>query len=389
MTFRILRVLLRETNKFLVIPMKFRFSYLILLIVIATLGSCQMGRFIYYNFADITDYKIFPKRELHSNTEKFTFQTTDKGRFPKTLTTGKENKVVPFESFLEEHNTVAFLIIRNDTIQYEKYFNKYKQSDVIASFSMAKSVTSILIGCAIDDGLIKSVEEPVIQYIPELAKNGFSDLKIIHLLQMTSGIQFNESYVNPFGDAASIYYGRNLDKEIKHFKRKCAPGVEFEYKSGDPQILGLLLQRALKGKSITEYLQEKLWTPLGMEYDASWSIDKKSNGLEKTFCCINARARDFAKIGRLYLNKGKWNGKQIVSEKWVTESTKVDTSNGSAKYYQYQWWLPSPNGDFMAQGILGQYVYVNPAKNLILVRLGKSDGGVNWQGMFLSFAKAL
>ncbi len=205
---------------------------------------------------------------------------------------------------------------------------------------------------------------------------------------MTSGIKFNESYANPFGDAASFYYGLNLRKEIGKMKLKTEPGKQFEYVSGNTQLLGLVLERSLKDKTITSYLQEKIWTPLGMEYDASWSIDRKKNGLEKTFCCLNARARDFAKIGRLYKNKGNWNGKQIVSQRWVEESTKLDTSEGSANFYQYQWWLPTPNEDFMAEGILGQFVYVNPTKDLIIVRLGKKEGKADWWTIFTSLAKA-
>ena len=199
---------------------------------------------------------------------------------------------------------------------------------------------------------------------------------------MTSGIDFSESYINPFGEAASFYYGRNLKREIAKLKLKRAPGVTFEYVSGNTQLLGSVLEGALKEKTITQYFQEKIWTPLGMEYDASWSIDKKKDGSEKTFCCLNARARDFAKIGRLYLNKGNWNGKQIVSKKWVEESTKVDRSEGSYAYYQYQWWLPTDEGDYMAQGILGQYVYVNPANNTIIVRLGKNYGKIEWEDLF-------
>lgn len=165
------------------------------------------------------------------------------------------------------------------------------------------------------------------------------------------------------------------------------PGKKFEYSSGDSQLLGLILERSLKGTTVTSYLQEKLWTPLGMEFDASWSIDRKNNGLEKTFCCINARARDYAKLGKLYKNKGKWNGKQIVSEKWITQSTQKDTTEGSVSYYQYQWWLPTPNEDFMAQGILGQYIYVHPTKDLIIVRLGKKNGNADWWSIFTSLAK--
>ncbi len=355
---------------------------LVLFIASTLLTSCQLGRFVFYNFADIKDHKIFDSRPLIATTPPFNFQTTNSGKFPKGL------KGISFDKYLEDNKTVAFLIIRNDTIQYEKYFKGYDKQSIVPSFSMAKSVTSILIGCAFDEGLIKSVEEPITTYIPELSKNGFDKVAIKHLLQMTSGIKFNESYFNPFGDAASFYYGLNLRKKLGKMKLKTEPGKRFEYVSGNTQLLGLVLERALKSKTITSYLQEKIWTPLGMEYDASWSIDRKKNGLEKTFCCINARARDFAKIGRLYCNKGNWNGKQIVSQKWVEASTKLDTTEGSVNYYQYQWWLPTPNEDFMAEGFLGQFIYVNPSKNLIIVRLGKNVGKADWWSVFTSLAKA-
>lgn len=346
--------------------------------------SCKLGRFVVYNFADIKDYKKFPSRPLTAGETKFLFDSTAKGKYPKELMMG--GKSLPFDTVLKENNTVAFLVIRNDTIQYEKYFNGYERESIVPSFSMAKSITSILIGCAIDDGLIQSVDEPITNYLPELKKNGFEKVTLKHILQMTSGLDFSESYYNPFGEAASFYYGLNLKREVAKLKLKAQPGTQFEYVSGNTQLLGSVLQKALKGKTITQYFQEKLWTPLEMEYDGSWSLDKEKDGTEKTFCCVNARARDFAKIGRLYLNKGKWNGKQIVSEKWITESTTVDTTAGGVDYYKYQWWLPTTTGDFMAQGILGQFIYVNPAKNLIIVRLGKNSGSINWEGLFVAMA---
>ncbi|WP_442588594.1 serine hydrolase domain-containing protein [Pedobacter sp. AW31-3R] len=359
----------------------------LLLLIFMTFNSCKVSRFVVYNFADINDYKKFPSHALQHGGEKFLFHTSAQEKGPKKITVeGKEP--VPFEKYLEDNNTVAFMVIHNDTIQYEKYFKGYDKTSIVPSFSMAKSVTSILIGCAIDEGLIKSVQEPITNYIPELKKNGFEKVSIEHVLQMTSGIDFNEGYANPFGEVANFYYGRNLRKALLKLKLKREPGKQFEYVSGNPQLLGLILERVLKGRTITEYMQEKLWQPLGMEYDGSWSTDKKKNGMEKTFCCINARARDFAKIGRLYLNKGNWNGRQIVSESWVKQSTKVDTTKGSASYYQYQWWLPTQRGDFMAQGILGQYIYVNPAKNLVIVRLGKNKGKADWGDVFVGLAAA-
>lgn len=249
----------------------YRISLIIIISIVFT--SCKLGRFVVYNFADIKDYKKFPSRTLTSNEAKFKFNSTSKGKYPDTLKLG--NKSVAFDKVLEDNKTVAFLIIKNDTIQYEKYFKGYNQESIIPSFSMAKSVTSILIGCAIDEGLIKSIDEPIINYIPELKKNGFEKVTIKHLLQMTSALKFSESYINPFGEAASFYYGKNLKREISKLKLKGTPGEKTEYVSGNTQLLGLVLERALKGKTITEYFQEKLWTPLEMEYDGSWSIDKK------------------------------------------------------------------------------------------------------------------
>jgi CubicO group peptidase (beta-lactamase class C family) len=349
---------------------------------------------VWYGKVDLNDYKIFPSRELYANnTGNFVFSKPDTNNIDIELDQiiQKYNWLIEtrgigeypldesqesFESYIKSKETVAFLIIRRDTILYEKYFDDYMQASVIPSFSMAKSFTSILIGCAIDDGFIKSVDEPITTYVPELKKHGFDKVTIKNLLQMTSGIDFKESYINPFGDVAKLYYGTNLRKQVSRFKLKSEPGEKFNYNSGDSQLLGLVLERALNNQNITHYMQVKIWSPLGMEYNGSWSLDKKKNGLEKTYCCLNASAIDFAKIGRLYLNKGNWNGQQIISEQWVNESTKIDTSNGSIDYYQYNWYVSRES--FEAVGLLGQMLYVNPSKELIIVRLGKDRKNIRW-----------
>lgn len=360
-------------------------SFILLVVFMLTmLSSCKFGRYVWYNFADIHDYKIFPKRELQASTKPFSFYTANKELVPSNRT--YEEVEVSYDDFLNRTKSVAFLVIRNDSILYERYFDDYDTASIVPSFSMAKSVTSMLIGCAIDDGLIGSVHDPVSKYVPEMAKNGFDKVTLEHLLQMTSGLKFNEGYYNPFGEVATFYYGLGLRKSTENLKLEAAPGTRFAYASGNTQILGLVLDRVLAGKSITDYLHEKIWQPIGMEYAASWSIDQKKNGLEKTFCCLNARARDFAKLGRLYLHQGNWEGKQLVPADWVRESTKVDSSSGSSKYYQYQWWLPTQNGDFMAQGILGQYIYVNPQKNLVIVRLGHKVSA-NWRKEFVRLSE--
>jgi CubicO group peptidase (beta-lactamase class C family) len=257
---------------------------------------------------------------------------------------------------------------------YENYFNEYEESSIVNSFSMAKSVLSILVGCAVDEGKIKSINEPVTSYLTNLEDGKFKNVTIAHLLNMTSGLAFSESYTNPFGDAATFYYGTNLTKAVNKMNVLNAPGTRFKYSSGDSQVLGMVLDAALKDVTISEYLETKIWKPLGMEYEATWSLDRKKNGVEKTFCCLNARARDFAKLGRLYLKKGNWNGTQIVSKEWVENSTKIDSTGGNVGYYQHQWWINEKDNSYEAEGILGQHLYVNPEKNVIIVRLGEKVG---------------
>jgi CubicO group peptidase (beta-lactamase class C family) len=357
--------------------------FVIALFAITALNGCHVGRFFVYNFANISDHKKFPNRALTASDAPFRFYEASVSKGPKEIE--YKGKTMSFEDYLEKQGTVAFLIIRRDTILYEKYFSGYEQSDVVASFSMAKSVTSMLIGCAIQDGLISSVEDPITKYLPMMKDQKMSKVKIKHLLQMTSGIDFKESYINPFGQAAKFYYGRQLERYCEKLKCKDEPGTKFNYVSGDTQLLGMILQQVLKEKSITQYFDEKIWSKLGMEFSGSWSTDKK-DGIEKTFCCINARARDFAKLGRLYLKKGEWQGQQLVPRSWVEVSTKVDEQEGSVWFYQYQWWIPNKTGAFMAEGILGQFVYVDPNKEMIIVRLGKNDGNADWWGIFNALA---
>lgn len=361
--------------------LKISFLFLIFSLLFS---SCYLSRLAVYNYADIKDYKKFEKRTIKANGQKF--------QFAKSTSEKKPNHAdgIDFDKYLEKNNTVGFMVIQNDSIQYERYFHGYDKESVVISMSITKSIVSILIGCAIDEGLIQSINEPVTNYIPELKKNGFDKVTIKHLLQMTSGIDFNDNYANPLSEASTFYYGFNLKKKVQNMKLAYEPGTKFKYASGNSQMLGYIIDRALKGKkSISEYLQEKIWTPLGMEYDGYWSIDQEKNGLEKTFCCLDGRVRDFAKIGRLYLNKGIWNGKQIISKKWVEESTKIETTEGSVNYYQYQWWKLNPQSDFTAAGHLGQFVYVNPEKNLLIIRFGKNYGKIGekaWEKLLISVA---
>jgi CubicO group peptidase (beta-lactamase class C family) len=360
--------------------MKKIISLFVLFGAITLLSGCKIGRYFWYNFSNITDYKIFPSRPLHGSTQPFRFIDAQRNSSIEDKLRIKDHAGVStsMKTFLENSPTVAFLIIRNDSLLYERYQNDYDTASIVGSFSMAKSYVSALIGIAIGEGKIKSENDPVVNYLPELKdKYNWNNVTIHHVLHMASGVKFSEGYSSPFSGAASFYYGRTLRKSIAKLKTEKGPMEGFDYKSVNTEILGLIIERAT-GKSLTEYLDEKIWRPLQMEYDASWSIDRKHNGLEKAFCCINARARDFAKFGRLYLNGGNWNGQTIVPNEWVKLCLKPNDEKGAADYYNRQWWIGPKEGDFAAIGHLGQYIYVLPAKNLIVVRLGTSRAKEEW-----------
>lgn len=393
--------------------------FTLFLIISVVFSSCHVGRFFLWNFADIRDDKKFPAHEIKSSTSPFYFAKGQSGSLKLPRYIHSKNDSLSFEEQLEKDGTVAFLVIRNDSILFEKYYNQYDANSIVPSFSVAKSFVSALVGIAVDEGKITSIHDPITKYLPELKDPGYSRITIEHLLQMRSGIRFNESYVNPFGDAAKYYYGRNLKRYLIKQSLAQDPDKSFDYISINTQLLGWIVERAT-GKTLAAYLEEKIWQPLGMETTASWSIDSKKHQQAKAFCCLNARAIDFAKFGRLYLKKGDWQGRQIISQAWVDSSlTLKDYSN--YYIYSYQWWhtrdfrpqtdsLPiegthhilnirknntdkgsrtiiTPSGDFYAEGHLGQFIYVYPEKNIIIVRLGKKYGITPWAELFKEIAR--
>ena len=369
--------------------------FLFLSIAFCLFSSCHVGRFFIYNFADIRDYKKFPKVDISKQGQPFLFSSKDDRdsvKLPSSITVKKTE--YGFKPFLDKTKTVAFIVIRNDTILYQYYGQGYKESSIVPSFSMAKSFVSMLLGIAIDEGAIKDVHEPITKYLPELRGAGFYKITIEDLLNMRSGIRFNEGYLNPFGDVAKYYYGLNLSKYIKKLKIESAPDEVFKYKSVNSQLLAMIVERAVH-KPLADYMEEKVWRYIGAEYDASWSIDSKKDSEVKGFCCFNARARDFAKIGRLYLHNGNWNGKQVVPEKWVKQS--LDLKGKKNTFYSYQWWHTldrdennrvRPANDFYADGLLGQFIYVYPGKNIVIVRLGKKEGLQGWPTLMKEIARA-
>ena len=363
-------------------------------------------RILRWGNADVYDYQKFPNRPLSASSTPFHFAEDSQEEQVRALFESTSN-IDDFDTFLADKGTQAFIVIHNDTIIYEEYFNGTQRDSLVTSFSIAKSFTSALIGIAIDEGYIGSVNDPIVKYLPELSHRDprFDKITIRHLLMMSSGIKYVEF---PFfnGDDAKTYYYPNLRQlALEQTEIVADPGRTWLYNNYHPLLLGLIIERAT-GKTVTAYLQEKIWGPVGMEFDGSWSTDSDASGFEKMESGINAHAIDFAKFGRLYLNNGNWEGKQIIPSAWVIESTQppvnIDTApyfptddffaagNG---YYAYMWWgirHGENDHDFIALGNHGQFIYVSPSQKLIIVRNGERYGieAAQWIDMFYKFAGA-
>lgn len=342
---------------------------LLLLIVVANVvilvtGNSYIYKTLIYQQVGIDDFGLFENRIVESGSPV----DIPKGRCEMKLSES-------FRNFLLEKETTAFLVLENDSVIYEEYWDGYGPDTISGSFSVAKTIVSIMIGIAIDEGKIKSVKQKVSDFLPEFSEGLKSELTIEHLLTMTAGFDWNEAYANLFSPTTKAYYGNNLRKMVDELDIKVKPGTLHEYQSINQVVLAIILEKAT-GKTLSEYTSEKLWKPLGASHDALWSLDQ-TDGLEKAYCCFNSNARDFSRIGSLYLHKGELNGKRIVSEEFVKESVKAinipDETGTLCNYYGYSWWISKAAGYdfFYARGILGQYVIVVPELNMVIVRLGR------------------
>jgi CubicO group peptidase (beta-lactamase class C family) len=355
-------------------------------IISITLWLISSCRPIIYNTPDLADYNIFPYRIIKNSPESVFY-------FPKSDTSHNLGKLiytsyssllpndVPLDEYVEGSKTAALIIIRNDTILYERYNKKYQENSIFNTFSVTKAFITTLVGIAIDEGKIKNVDQSITDYIPELLeKEGFSEITIRHLLDHTSGIKFSDARYNPFSDNARYYYTRNLRKLVLKAELYVSPGVETHYSSVNMQLLALILERAT-GTTLSSYLQEKIWQRIGMEYDATWSLDnKRENSFEKGFSCLNCTAIDLAKLGRLYLNNGVSDNKHILPQSFINEATKRGANDGSCLDFHYNFRLgPKQYGSYYARGLYGQLIYIYPKENIIIVRVGEKDRKYNPQ----------
>ena len=274
--------------------------------------------------------------------------------------------------------TVAYVVIKNDSIIFEEYWNGYSADSSSNSFSMAKSWISTLVGIAIKEGKIESINQKACDFLPEFCEGDNSKITIKHLLTMSSGLDWDEDYHDPLGQTAEAYFAPNLKKQMMRLKAVEPPGEIFKYHSSCSQLLAFIVESAT-GQSVNEYTSEKLWKPMGAKHPALWNTDTK-RGDEKAFCCINSNARDFARLGKLYMNQGNWNGTQLLDSNYVKEATSVsnllDEDGNKNVNYGYQFWIANRKGldVYYTRGLWGQYVICIPEKDMIIVRLGGNYG---------------
>jgi CubicO group peptidase (beta-lactamase class C family) len=280
--------------------------------------------------------------------------------------------------FLDEVETTGLLILKDGQTVFEEYWRGNDATTQSVSFSVVKSFVSALMGIAMEEGAIGSVEEPVTKYAPELAGSAYDGVRIKDVLQMSSGARWDETYSDPQSDinrfGRLLVSGTSLDAFAASCRPERKPGTYNRYNSTDTHVIGMVVRNAT-GRSLSDYLREKLWEPLGMEADAFWVVD--NTGAEFAGGGLNAVLRDYAKLGQLYLNGGDWHGRQVVPAEWVKASVTPDAPHVTPGVresallpsgYGYQWWVPNDSGVYSAIGIYGQYIYVDPNRRVVIAK---------------------
>lgn len=385
----------------------FALAVLALLAALIAYPAEYVYRTIRWGDSDTGDIDRFPARPAAASPAPFRFaERPDDARVRAAFAAAFPGESL--DSWLEATGTRAFVVVRDDTIIYERYFGGARRDTLLTSFSVAKSFASALVGIAIAEGRIGSAADPVTKYVPELAARDprFARVTIRDLLSMSSGLAYTE-YPFLTSDGAKTYYFPDLRYvALQKSQVERAPAERFHYNNYNPLLLGLVLERTT-GKSVTAYLEEKIWKPIGMQFAGSWSLDSERSGFEKMESGLNAAAIDYAKLGRLYLRRGEWDGRQIVPAEWVDASTRDAAPRdrtahyadspamlAAGAYYGLFWWgwlRDDGMRDFLAAGNHGQFIFVSPPRNLVIVRLGTGYGVPypEWGRMFRALAQGL
>ncbi len=322
-----------------------------------------------YTTAYLEDYKEFDNVKIENDVPQ---------PWPKHKDYNSVTETERLQKYNEAYGAIAYVIIKNDSIWFENYYDGFDENSKTNSFSMAKSYVSGLMGKAIEEGYIKSLDQPVSDFFPEFSEGPAAKLTVGDLSSMASGTNWDEKYYSPLSITTRAYFDDDLEKVILGLKVVNEPGQAYKYSSGDTQLLAMVIEKAT-GKKLYDYLTESFWKPLGSENETLWQVDSKEHDLVKAYCCIASNAKDFARFGKLYKDHGKWKGEQLLDSAFVAKS--ITPRFAESPQYGYGFWMQKRDGKsfFMMRGHLGQYVIVEPEDNIIIVRLGhqKSPDAAN------------
>lgn len=354
-------------------------------------SSCLYSRIMYFGQPSLSSPSYFARRVVAA-TAPVPLRASER-EATIGITASSRTSYRSFDELLEQNHTRAFLVVRDDVIVYERYFGGVSRTTQLPSYSMSKTFAAALIGCALEDGVLGSLDDRLVSYVPELAaKPGYGDITLEHLLRMTSGIDFVEdSYAG-----GALYYTTDLRARMHAYDVKWPAGSHYLYGSVSMQLLWEAMNRRLAGKSVARYFEERVWSRIGAEHAAAWSLDSASSGIEKLFGGFSATTRDHARVGLLYLHGGEMNGLAVLTPEWVRESLTLDpvagvvqTTDGNVRRGKYQWFWSLDGRSYFAKGYRGQYVFVIPDKRTVFVRFGDEYGDVAWPALFEQIADGL
>jgi CubicO group peptidase (beta-lactamase class C family) len=356
---------------------------LVFLVAYAVLASAGWVTLVTVMFGDRAETfgsldSFYPHATVEASDQVWEL-SADEREIPETFT--HEGTTIETTSHLEATGTTGLIVAHNETIVHESYYQGYDESSRATSWSASKSITSALAGIAIEEGHIDSVDDPVSKYVTELEGSTYGDVTVRQLLTMSSGIEWEESG-SPTSELTQLFpdaygSGQSWRDQMGQYDRAFTPGQYHRYASADTIVLSLVIQDAT-GQSLSEYLETRIWQPAGMEGDATWMID--SEGAEVGMCCFNAQLRDYTRFGLLFLNNGAHDGEQIVPAEWVNTSTTPQPPNvwrddSRTQDYGYKWWIPADSDhEYMAEGLYGQYVYVNTEADVVITKTSTSGG---------------
>jgi CubicO group peptidase (beta-lactamase class C family) len=349
------------------------------------------------------DYRHYGFHTIDKAPTAFHFERGSRDAVPDTVEykDGEVVKRVALPELLRSTGTHAFIVVRDNQVLYEDYFNGYARDSLCTAWSVSKSVISALVGIAIAEGHIKTIDDPITNYLPELKGRGYDSITIKNLLTMGSGIRYRINFFPWDEFVLAGYYPDLRQLLLSDLTIMEPPAQTFHYNNLNAELIGMILERTTHSRP-SQYLQEKIWKPIGMEYPATWSIDSEQDGFELTPILLNARAIDLARFGRLYLNNGNWDGKQIVPAQWVLDSTNRDPGDNrpwetfsrwqqDGGYYKYFWWGVSHGDDYSYMGIgtYGQFIFVSPRTKVVIVRTADEDGidPPYWREVFENIAE--